>query len=166
MKKTSSSGIFFIISNLLILLVMAKLISIGLWWYLPDSGVELVIKEKFQPKYQKVDFKNILETDAAGKDIKTGVSITNIILKGLYGVSTNGFIVVSLNKNPRKTTIVEVGESYEGYKLKLINAESVVFEKNGSDFILNFINKEKKLVDPKSINAFDRQNREKVKSFR
>jgi len=64
------------------------------------------------------------------------VSITNMILKGLYGNSTKGFIIIAMKSTPKQTDIIAIGEIYKGYKLKSIGASSVTFEKDSQDYIL------------------------------
>jgi len=102
MIKLSNSKLLSIASLLLILILIAKGIALIMMWMLPSDGVSLSIKPNFQPKYQRVDFKNMLSKDTKKVEIKntlttsSGISITNMILKGLYGTKTNGFIIVAL----------------------------------------------------------------------
>ncbi len=145
MIKLSNSNITNIIIRLLILFVIAKTISLTMWWFLPSDGVELQVKNNYQPKYQRVDFKNMLESsvDSTKPNIKpnsNGVSITNMVLKGLYGVDSSGFAIVALKKSPNKTTIVSIGEEFSGYTLKAILSSSVVFVKSAKEYILEMEN--------------------------
>lgn len=144
MINLSNSKLISILSKLLILLVVAKTISLSVWWFCPSEGVELNIKENYQPKYQRVNFKNMIikEKQEVAKDTKTtqadsGISITNMILKGLYGTKERGFIIVAMKSTPKATSIIEVGESFGGYKLTSILKNGATLYKNGSDFILN-----------------------------
>lgn len=144
MIKISSSTFISLFTKLLILLVIAKGVSLLLLWFLPSDGVELNTKNNYQPKYQRVDFKNIISKAQAvtaneNQQQITGsnVNIKNIVLKGLYGANNIGFIIVAMKSNIKTTTIVEVGESFEGYILKSISVASALLEKNGADFILN-----------------------------
>ena len=141
MIKISNSNLILIFTKLLILLVVAKLISFGAWWLLPSNGIELSVKENYQPKYQRVSFNSMIKTDvkstAQAKKKDSGKSITNMVLKGLYGKGENGFVIVAMKSTPKTTTIVEVGESYERYELMSISARSAKFHKNGADFILS-----------------------------
>ena len=61
-----------------------------------------------------------------------------MLLKGLYGSEKKGYIIVAMKKKPKKTSIVGVGEDYQGYKLKSILKESAVFVKNSKKFVLEF----------------------------
>ena len=70
MIKLSNSYFLQVLTKLLILLVIAKALSLALLWYLPSDGVELAQKENYQPKYQRVDFKNMLQTLKASKIVE------------------------------------------------------------------------------------------------
>ena len=144
MIKLSNSASLKIFTKLLILLVVAKAISLAIWAYLPSDGVELSEQKNYQPKYHRVDFKNMLpnskkESISATTQTATtssGISITNMILKGLYGNNNSGFVIVALKSSPKITSIVEVGEVFSGFTLKSITSKSVIFTKNSKDYIL------------------------------
>ena len=143
MIKLFNSTFISVFTKLLLLLVIAKALSLSLWWYLPSDGVELYIKENYQPKYQRVNFKNMIKVKVKEIikpkkiEVDSGISITSMILKGLYGKKDKGFIIVAMKSSPRKTTMVGVGEEYQGYTLKAIFSKSATLHKNGSDFILS-----------------------------
>ncbi len=142
MIKLSNSSFLQIFTKLLILLVVAKAISLGIWAYLPSDGVELSEQKNYQPKYQRVDFKNMIQSPkgdsrkATASSSSSGISITNMVLKGLYGKANSGFVIVALKSSPKKTSIIEVGEVFSGFTLKAINTLSAVFTKNSKDYIL------------------------------
>ncbi len=164
MIKLSNSKLILILTKLLILLVVAKGISLAIWWYLPSDGVELNVKQNYQPKYQRVNFKNMLTEAKVKKTLKkkeilgNGISITNMILKGLYGKADNGFVIVAMKSNPKKTSIIEIGESYQGYELKLIFSQSAKFHKDGSDFILRLDAIKKELVSSSNEGEVSRKD--------
>jgi type II secretion system protein C len=142
MIKLSNSKFILVFTKLLILLVIAKALSLFVLWYLPSEGVELSIKENYQPKYQRVNFKNMIVKSNAKKNTviqqsKSGISITSMVLKGLYGTKYKGFVIVAMKSSPKKTSIIGVGENYQGYELKSISSRSAMFSKNGSDFVLS-----------------------------
>jgi len=147
MKKLSSSYILRIATLLLILLALAKAISLGVWWFLPSDGVELQVKDNYKPKYQRVDFKNMLDTSVNAQkksnnnqySLASGISITNMVLKGLYGKGSEGFAIVALKSSPKKTSIVSVGEVFSGYTLKTILNNGVIFTKSSKEYVLNML---------------------------
>ena len=143
MQNLSSNKILPVITRVLVLLLIAKIISIVVWWYLPSEGVELNAKKSYQAKYQRVDFKNMLikaEVVEQTKGNTTGssafFSINSLVLKGLYGSKFNGFAIVAKKSSPTKTTIISVGETYEGYKLKAISLTQVIFVKSSKEYVL------------------------------
>ena len=147
MKKLSSSYMLRVATFLLILLAVAKAISLAVWWFLPSDGVELQVKDNYKPKYQRVDFKNMLNAGIRTKnDSKTyqdssasGISITNMVLKGLYGKGSKGFAIVALKSSLKKTSIVSVGEVFSGYTLKTILNDGVIFTKSSKEYVLKML---------------------------
>jgi len=142
MSKASNSYLGVVV-KLLILLALAKAISLALWWYLPDEGVSLKENLNFNPPYHRIDFKNMLSSNApvthatSSEEKKLqSVSITSMILKGLYGTKERGFIIVALKASPNKTSLISVGEEYSGYKLKSILRDGALFTKGGKEFVL------------------------------
>ncbi len=142
MTKLSNSYILRIVTRLLILLALAKAISLAVLWLLPSDGVELQVKNSYKPRYQRVDFKNMLDSPSSSKvktttkKISDGINITNMVLKGLYGKGESGFAILALKSSAKKTSIVSIGESFSKYKLKTILSDGVVFTKLGKEYIL------------------------------
>ncbi|MBU0720376.1 PDZ domain-containing protein [bacterium] len=142
MTKISNSVFMKIFVKLLILLALAKTVSLGVWWYFPSEGVELNIESNFQPKYQRVDFKNMIndaksaENPQDKQDTNSGISITNMVLKGLYGTKERGYVIVAMKSKPKDTSIIAVKEVYQGFTLKSITGYSAIFEKGGKDYVL------------------------------
>ena len=145
MSKLSNSALLRIFTKILVLLVIAKALSLALLWYLPSDGIDITKKENLQPKYQRVDFKSMVKapkvdkvaTKAEEAAAQGSIGITNMILKGLYGNANKGFIIVALKSAPNKTTIVGVEEVYSGFTLKRITINSAIFNKANKEYILN-----------------------------
>jgi type II secretion system protein C len=140
MQKLSDSKLLSTATRLLILLLVAKLISLVLWWYLPSEGVELNAKKSYKAKYQRVYFSNMLVfskvSDVQAQKEASIYSIDSLILKGLYGSKSFGYAIVAKKASPKATTIVSVGELYEGYKLIEIDLDQVIFSKNSKEYAL------------------------------
>jgi len=146
MQKPSNIKLLAIVTKLLILLLVAKIIALGVWWYLPSEGVELNSSQSYLVQYQRVDFKNMIgpaKVQSASSPQETqersstpSYSINSLVLKGLYGNRINGFAIVAEKKSTTKTTIIAVGEIYQGYKLKEIELDQVIFTKLGKDYLL------------------------------
>jgi len=142
MIKLSNSYLIKMVSRVLVLLVIAKGVSLVVWWYLPSDGIEMKVKNNYQPKYQRVYFNNMIEKEKVVKEVKkvvdtsNSISITNMLLKGLYGTSTKGFVIVALKLKPKETELIGIGEGFKGYTLKSINLDSAIFEKDSKDYVL------------------------------
>ena len=143
MKRPSNSTLLSVSTKVLILLLAAKIISLAFWWYLPHESVELVIQENYQPQYRRIDFKNMIRdsntqaTGGSAQSISSGTaSINNMILKGLFGNKDKGFVIIAMRSQPKKTSIVSVGQVFKGYTLKSIMLTGSIFEKNGKDYIV------------------------------
>jgi len=145
MQKISNPYLLSVITKLFILLIVAKSLSLYALWILPSDGVNAVMQKNYKPKYQRVDFKNMLKSDKQVKQAvreiqqstNNGANITNMLLKGLYGLGSNGFAIIAMKSSPQKTTLISVGEDYSGYILKTILTNSVVFTKADSEYILS-----------------------------
>lgn len=169
MQKLSNSGILKVLNKLLILLVIAKAISLVVLYLLPSESVELSVEESYQPKFQRYDFKNMLSSTQKAQDskefIQSGISMTNMVLKGLYGTKKSGFIIVALKSKQNNTSIVEVGDVYSGYKLIAIKKTSAIFTKNSKKYTLYMDNIElDKKFSKSAPNNEDEMVREKVVS--
>jgi type II secretion system protein C len=145
MQKISNPYLLSVVTKLFILLIVAKSLSLFALWFLPSDGVNLLVQKNYRPKYQRVDFNNMLKSDKQikqtvskiYKSINNGTSITNMLLKGLYGLGSNGVAIIALKSSPQNTSLVSVGEDYSGYVLKTILTNSVVFTKAGKEYILS-----------------------------
>ena len=146
MQKISNTKLISIATTISVLLLLAKMISLVIWWYLPSEGVELNAKKSYQATYQRVDFKNMLirakvvqaqNSETQSSATSTAYSINSLVLKGLYGSQFSGFAIVATKSKAKETTIVAVGEVFEDYKLKEINIDHVIFTRNTKDYRLN-----------------------------
>ena len=143
MLKISNTKLLKVFTTLLILIIIAKLLALVILWYLPSDGIELNAKNSYQAKYQRVDFKNMLirakviEEKKTVKNNATTTNISDLVLKGLYGSKLNGFAIVAKKSAIKKTTILSIGESYEGYKLKEIESDKVFFSKGAKSYMLS-----------------------------
>ena len=142
MIKLSKSYLISVATILLILLAFAKAITLAIWWFLPSDGIELKVQDNYKPKYQRVDFKNMIvatkktSIKESAKKADSSISITNMTLKGLYGTKNKGFAILALKNAPKKTSVVSVGEVFSGYKLEEILSDGVKFIKNSKEYIL------------------------------
>jgi len=143
MIKISNSYLLRVVMKLLIILAVTKSIALALWWFLPDESVEIKEDFNYNPPYHRVDFKNMLRSVSSSKEnsgkttkVDNSVNITNMILKGLYGNSKKGFIIVALKSAPTKTFIISIGDKFSGYVLKSIINDGAIFTKAEKEFVL------------------------------
>jgi len=171
MTKFSNGVYLSTLTKLLVLLVVAKALSLVLWAYLPSEGVELSIKQNYQPPYQRVDFKNMILTTKVVKVKQeksiTGINITNMLLKGLYGNSSKGFVILALKSSPKKSSIIGLGEDFSGFTLQSISSRSVLFVKAGKEYVLeleevknkkSYVKRVKKRVSVTAVSTSDEPN--------
>jgi len=136
--------------RILVILVVTKTISLLVLSFLPNDGIELESKNNHNPKYQRVDFKNMLgisQSKVKQTKVKSSnaTTITNMILKGLFGTKTNGYAIVALKAKPKESTFLSVGESFKGYKLINILKDRVIFTRDYKEYILKI--KSSKIID-------------------
>lgn len=141
MLKISNPSLIKVASKLLIIFVIAKGLSLVTLWYLPSDGIELNSKNSYQPSYQRVDFKNMLvRQDGIQQEynaMKTqDTSMSSMLLKGLYGSKTKGFVIIAMRASSKKTSIIAIGELYQGFKLISIALKSATFIKNSKKYVL------------------------------
>ena len=152
MKKLSNTLWMKVILKLLILLVVAKLIGVALFFFLPHEGISNKEQLSYQAPYNHYSFKGMLELQKQTQQQSAqsqqqngvGISITNMVLKGLYGNSDDGVIVIALKSKPKDSEVISVEESFQGYKLVSINPRSVSFEKGGMEYFLEISEAEMK----------------------
>lgn len=172
MIKASNLKLLHTLIVLLTLGAVAKLLSLVLSLYLPDKSIELSLSENYKPKYQRVSFDNMLNVPSTQKkndeSVKTpsGIEISNMLLKGLYGDKKSGFAIVALKSTPEKTTIISVGESFSGYELIEILSDGVMFRKNSQNYLLNMKKVEfnDSYVTPVSSNVDNTQTEDVMKN--
>lgn len=141
MQKNSNAPLYGVLFKLLILLALAKALSLALLWFLPAQGVLYSETKNFQPPFYRYTSKAMLQ-EALLKPNDTqqansqSVNITNMILKGLYGNSTKGMVIIATKSDPKKSEIIAIGEVFMGYKLIDIQLQSARFEKAGTLYVL------------------------------
>jgi len=162
MNKISNSNTLEMIIKILILLLVAKALSVTIWIFLPSEGITLEDAKSYRPQYQRIDFKNMVQnaqkkaSKAATQNVKNGINITNMVLKGLYGSKEEGFIIIALKSSPNNTSIISVGALYSGYKLKAILQDGALFEKASKEYILRMDGEKNKVLEQRvQAPAFD-----------
>jgi len=122
----------------LIMVFIAKAISLGVWFFLPKEGVSTNAKTDFVMPYMRysIDDFRLKATEIKATDRANALSIDSIILKAIYLMGTDSFIVAAPKNNKTKSKTIAMGDLFEGYKLKKVFADYVVFERNYKQYRL------------------------------
>ncbi len=132
------------IVQLLIMAFIAKLLAMLLLFFLPEEGVESSLKTEFVMPYMRYSIDDFRLKASENKiiDQANALSIDSIILKAIYLMGEESFIVVAPKKSILKSKTISIGELFEGYSLKKVYTEYVVFERNYKQYRL-YISKPK-----------------------
>ena len=122
----------------LIMVFLAKLVSLVVWFFLPKVGVNANSKTEFAMPYMRYSIDNyrLKASEVKAADRANALSIDSITLKAIYLMGSESFIVVAPKNNQTKSKTIAIGELFEGYKLKKVFSEYVVFERNYKQYRL------------------------------
>ncbi|HIP54053.1 MAG TPA: hypothetical protein EYH11_01115 [Sulfurimonas autotrophica] len=137
-----NSSYFKIATRLFVLIVIAKLLSLIVWFFLPSDGVFVEAKESSRFTYRNFECSNIIaDTKRLQKNKtltqKSFADINTIILQGLFGNSKSGYVIVAKKEKPSATSVIAIGEEFAGYKLHAIAQEYAIFTKNTKEYRLD-----------------------------
>ncbi len=140
----------------LVILAIAKGIGVALLWFLPTVGVEISNRHDGDTShYIRIDFSSFFDNTVAQKrgipkesQNDKSSEIRDFILLGLYGNSQKGYAVLALKKDPSKSQIVALHETFHGYKLTKIFLDYVVLQKDSKEYIVRI---EKKSEQTKTL---------------
>ena len=137
-SKNSAS----LLTTLLFLLLVAKMIGVALFWFLPLEGKEIQKHYNIVPDFIHIDlarsfgFIQRASSYPNGSTTVSSSTASSLILKGFYGNDKKGYALLAKKDNDKKVLIVAIGESIDGYRLKAIHSDGVVFSKSGKEFLL------------------------------
>jgi len=137
-----NSSYFKIATRLFVLIVIAKLLSLIVWFFLPSDGVSIEAKESSRFTYRNFECSSIIaDTKRLQKNKtltqKSFADINTIILQGLFGNSKSGYVIVAKKEKPSATSVIAIGEEFAGYKLHAIAQEYAIFTKNTKEYRLD-----------------------------
>jgi type II secretion system protein C len=141
-----------VVRNLLVIILVAKVISLLMLWYFPSEGVNYHPSSSKMPEYRRYSVQNIIRpaqkpdsrsTEEGGRAY--GPNISDMLLTGLYKKRKNGgFIIIAPKAKPDEADVIGIGESFQGYTLKTILDNGAVFTKDGKSYSLFFSEEEPK----------------------
>ncbi|MGB6018737.1 MAG: PDZ domain-containing protein [Sulfurimonadaceae bacterium] len=137
-----------IIRNLLVIILVAKAISLVMLWYFPSEGVNYHPSSSKMPEYKRYSVHNIIKptqksaagvtTEEANELAAYGPNISNMLLKGLFKRKNGGLVIIALKAKPNDSEVIGIGEEFQGYTLKIILENGAIFSKNEQTFSLYF----------------------------
>lgn len=142
MKPVSRLFVMKLLTRVAIIVITAKALSLAMLWFLPSEGINRTSVDAVQPAYSRYTFEAMLENPRKGGKASAAVkgsasasaTIDDLVLKGLYGKGTYGFVIVALKSAKNKTEVVAVGEPFHGYTLVSIEAGSAIFDYRGKRY--------------------------------
>lgn len=144
MNTVSKTQMLRVLSNIFILVIIAKVLTLVLFWFLPNEGINYRVSDSVTPEYHRYQLQGMLspapkalipETGGSERSVQ-GISISNMLLKGLYKRQNGGFIIVAKKSTPEKTTVLGLKEVFGGYTLVEIISDGAIFERKGQRYTL------------------------------
>ena len=146
------------IRNVLIIILVAKALSLVMFWYFSQEGVHHHPNNSKLPEYKRYNANNIIKptkkpdpktaaepTSEEAKELAAyGPNISNMILKGLFKRKSGGMVIIALKAKPNDSEVIGINEVYQGYTLAKILENGAIFDKNGQTFSLYFSEEKQK----------------------
>ena len=140
------------IRNLLIIILVAKAISLIMLWYFQSEGVNHHPNTSKTPKYQKYNANNFIKhtkrpdikqatepTSQEAQELATyGPNISNMVLKGLFQRKDGGMVIIALKSKPNDSDVIGINDIFQGYTLKKVLKNGALFMKGGQTYSLYF----------------------------
>ena len=122
----------------LIMVFIAKLIALVAWFFLPKTGVQNTLKSEFTMPYMRysIDDFRLKASEVKVVEGANSLSIDSIILKAIYMMGEESIVVVAPKRSKDKSKTIAIGDLFEGYKLKKVYDEYVIFERNYKQYRL------------------------------
>lgn len=144
--------------NVLIIIMVAKALSLVMLWYFQSEGIQHHSKSSKLPEYKRYNANNFIKatqkpslesaveptSEEAQELAAYGPNISNMMLKGLFKRKDGGFVIIALKAKPNASEVIGIGEEFQTYTLKKILKNGALFDKNGKTFSLYFAKEENK----------------------
>ncbi|MDA3947243.1 MAG: PDZ domain-containing protein [Helicobacteraceae bacterium] len=139
------------IRNTLMILLVAKALSLVMLWFFQSEGVNYHPNNSKMPEYKRYSVHNIINptqkpdiqsaepaTDEENALTAYGPNISNMILKGLFKRKNGGFVIIALKAQPNDSEVIGIDDVFKGYALKKVLENGAIFSKDGQTFSLYF----------------------------
>jgi len=147
--------------TIIVLALIAKALTLPLYFLLPSYGVEYIepYSLNLYKRYPVAKAFGILPAKKVKKVVKKPLyKLTNLKLKGVYAHNGEGVIVV---EEKGKNFFLSTGESFKGYKLIKVEPNKAIFEKDGKHYEIKL--EEKALKGKYKISVEESYNPEEVR---
>lgn len=143
-----------VLTRLIVIIIIAKVLSLLLLWALPNEGVDFYEQKRMLPAYHPYTVGAIIEPPIIVKGATDNpqyldAGMNTMILKGLYRKKESGYIILAMKAKPKETEILGIGESYSGYKLVQIKPSSAIFERGSLRYTLELLTDDLKALRQK-----------------
>jgi len=152
MTLSSNPALMRFVRNLLILVLVAKAISLVMLWYFQSEGVHYHPNNSKRPEYKKYNANNLIKptqkpdirqatepTTEEEKELAAyGPNISNMVLKGLFKRKDGGLVIIALKAKPNDSEVISIGETFQGYILSKVLENGAIFTKNAKNYSLYF----------------------------
>lgn len=140
------------VRNVLIIVMVAKVLSLLLLWLFQSEGVHYHANSSKLPAYKRYSVHNIIKpaqapdprtatgplSDEENELASYGPNIANMVLKALFKRKDGGLIIIALKAKPNDSEVIGIDEAFQGYTLKKILENGAIFMKKGETFSLYF----------------------------
>ncbi|NWF66099.1 MAG: PDZ domain-containing protein [Campylobacterales bacterium] len=129
--------------TILTFILIAKILSVGMLYFLPKSGVEKSLAQSSDLPYNQYKVSQIFDlkvSQVSTQEIKQEdlLKIDNLILKALYSAGSNSFVVICETTSQNKSEFLKINDTYKGFKLLEIKEKDAIFDKDGKKYSLTF----------------------------
>jgi len=124
--------------HFLIMIFIAKAISLSIWYFLPKEGIQNSVNEHFVMPYMRYKVDGF-QLDASKIDVTDGsnsLSIDFIVLKAIYMMGNESLIVVAPKNKLKNSKTLALGKTFQGYKLEKVFNDYVIFSKSYKQYRL------------------------------
>ncbi len=139
--------------NLLVIILVAKVLSLLMLWYFPSEGVNYHPSSSKMPEYRRYSVQNIIKP-VQRADIKSSVeeneltsygpNISNMVILGLYKTKSGGLIVIALKASRMMPTSSASGRRFKAIHLKTSSITGLSLTKTAVAYSLLFSEEEPK----------------------
>lgn len=139
------------------LVLVAYILNLFLFFYLPKSGVSFVENSFANLEYKKYGFYSNIKKVEDNSSFKNNQQIQNLSkyeLKAIYFVNVNKGWITIQDKSNQMSYILSSGEQIDGYTLFKLFKDYVIFQKDKKEYKLEIVDKELNNYEESKIEDF------------